>query len=121
MKRKIKDSVFGRTTGDIALQHCLGEALDTIVIDRLTSENIGTEEVDIVLTIDGKEYDHEEFFKHLSNNYSNYLKNQAKKLIVEDTLDKIDELKNSLEILTSQVNSLGDALDMEFLKKNEED
>jgi hypothetical protein len=32
MKRKIKEIVFGETTGDIAVQHCLGKALDELVI-----------------------------------------------------------------------------------------
>lgn len=125
MKRKIKEIVFGETTGDIAVQHSLGKTLEEIVINRLSSENIQTEEVDIVLTIDGKEYDHEKFFKHLSDNYFKYLRTQVEKLIVEETADKISDLKNSLELLSSKVESLRDNIDfdMRIIKRseNEED
>ena len=120
MKRKIKEIVFGETTGDIAVQHSLGKTLDELVINRLSSENIQTEEVDIVLMIDGKEYDHEEFFKHLSDNYFKYLKTQAEKLIVEETVDKISDLKYSLDLLNSKVEALRDNIDfdMRIIKKN---
>ena len=125
MKRKIKEIVFGETTGDIAVQHSLGETLDELVINRISSENIQTEEVDIVLTIDGKEYDHEEFFKHLSDNYFKYLKMQAEKLIVEETMDRISDLKYSLDLLNSKVEALRDNIDfdMRIIKRteNEED
>ena len=36
MKRKIKEIVFGETTGDIAVQHSLGKTLDELVINRLS-------------------------------------------------------------------------------------
>ena len=125
MKRKIKEIVFGETTGDIAVQYSLGKTLDELVINRISSENIQTEEVDIVLTIDGKEYDHEEFFKHLSDNYFKYLKTQAEKLIVEETMDKISGLKDSLDLLNSKVEALRDNIDfdMRIIKRieNEED
>ena len=125
MKRKIKEIVFGETTGDIAVQHSLGKTLEELVINRLSSENIQTEEVDIVLTIDGKEYDHEKFFKHLADNYFKYLKTQAEKLIVEETMDKISDLKDSLDLLNSKVEALRDNIDfdMRIIKRteNEED
>ena len=123
MKRKIKEIVFGETTGDIAVQHSLGETLDELVINRISSENIQTEEVDIVLTIDGKEYNHEEFFKHLSDNYFKYLRMQAEKLIVEETMDKISDLKNSLDLLNSKVESLRDNIDfdMRIIKRTEDE
>ena len=125
MKRKIKEIVFGETTGDIAVQHSLGKTLEELVINRISSENIQTEEVDIVLTIDGKEYDHEKFFKLLSDNYFKYLRMQAEKLIVEETMDKISDLKDSLSLLNSKVEALRDNIDfdMRIIKRieNEED
>lgn len=123
MKRKIKEIVFGETTGDIAVQHSLGETLEELVLNRLSSENIQTEEVDIVLTIDGKEYDHEKFFKLLADNYFKYLKTQAEKLIVEETMDKISSLKDSLDLLNSKVEALRDNIDfdMRIIKRIEDE
>ena len=61
------------------------------------------------------------FFKHLSDNYFKYLKTQAKKLIVEETMDKISDLKNSLDLLNSKVESLSDNIDydMRIIKRVE--
>lgn len=119
MKRKLKDIVFGRTYGDIAVQHALRETLTELVKD-LTPETIHAEEVDIVLTIDGVEYNHEKFFKMLSEAYFKHVQKAAKDLIIEKTLDSVDELRNSLEILRGKVEGLGDNIDrdMRVLRKN---
>lgn len=96
MKRKIKDIVFGTTEADIAIAHCLEGCL-TDMVQELDHETLQTKELDIVLTIDGKEYNHELFFKHLSDYYFNYIKNQAKQMLIQDTLDKITFIQNALE------------------------
>lgn len=113
MKRKIKDISFGTTFGDVAVQNALGDTLMDLV-SELTPENINTKEVDIVLTINGKEYNHEEFFSNLVEHYFDHVQKHAENILVEETTDKIDELKNTLEILRDGVDGLRDKLACEF-------
>lgn len=113
MKRKIKDIVFGTTAADIAIAHCLEGSL-TDMVKELNHETIQTKEVDIVLTIDGKEYNHELFFKHLSDHYFTYIKNQAKQMLIQDTIDKIIDVQNSLEDMKYKIDSLNSNIDYEM-------
>ena len=119
MKRKIKDIVFGTTEADIAIEHCLEGCL-TDMVKGLDHETLQTKEVDIVLTIDGKEYNHELFFKHLSDNYFHYVKQQAKQMIIQDTIDKIQDLQNTLDDMTNKIDSFNSNMDyeMHFFIKN---
>lgn len=113
MKRKIKDISYGTTFGDVAVQNALGDTLMDLV-SELTPGNINTEEIDIVLTINGKEYNHEEFFSNLVKHYLDHVQEYAEKILVEETTDKIDDLKDSLEILRAEVDGLRDKLGYEF-------
>lgn len=122
MKRKIKDIVFGTTEADIAISHCLGNCL-TDMVKELDHDTLQTKEVDIVLTIDGKEYNHELFFKCLSDNYFKYLKKQVKQMLIQDTIDKITFVQNALEDMKNQIDCFNSNIDydMEFLIKNKKE
>ena len=122
MKRKIKDIVFGTTEADIAISHCLEGCL-TDMVKELDHDTLQTKEVDIVLTIDGKEYNHELFFKHLSDHYFTYIKKQAKQMLIQDTIDKIIDVQNALEIMQNQIDSLNSNIDyeMQFFMKNKKE
>lgn len=119
MKRKIKDIVFGTTEADIAISHCLEGCL-VDMIKEFDHETLQTKEVDIVLTIDGKEYNHELFFKHLSDKYFHYMKGQVKQMLIQDTIDKIQFIQNALEDMKNQIDCLNSNIDyeMEFLQKS---
>lgn len=122
MKRKIKDIVFGTTEADIAIAHCLEGCL-TDMVQELDHETLQTKELDIVLTIDGKEYNHELFFKHLSDYYFNYIKNQAKQMLIQDTLNKIVDVQNTMEDFKYKIDSLNSNIDYEiqFFMKNKKE
>lgn len=122
MKRKIKDIVFGITEADIAISHCLEDCL-TDMVQELDHETLQTKEVDIVLTIDGKEYNHELFFKHLSDNYFTYLKKQVKQMLIQDTIDKIQFVQNALEDMKNQIDCFNSNIDydMEIFIKNKKE
>ena len=114
MKRKIKDIVFGTTEADIAIAHCLEGCLTDMLAQELDHEKLQTKEIDIVLTIDGKEYNHELFFKHLSDHYFNYIKKQTKKMLLQDTIDKITFVQNALEDMKNQIDCLNCNIDYEM-------
>ena len=121
MKRKIKDIVFGTTEADVAISHCLESCL-TDMVKELDHETIQTKEIDIVLTIDGKEYNHELFFKHLSDHYFTYIKRQAKQMLIQDTIDKIQFVQNALEDMKNQIDCLNCNIDDDmrfFINKKE--
>ena len=122
MKRKIRDIVFGTTEADIAIAHCLEDSL-TDMVKELDHETIQTKELDIVLTIDGKEYNHELFFKHLSDHYFNYIKNQAKQMLIQDTIDKIIDVQNTLENMKNKIDCLNSNInyEMQFFTKNKKE
>ena len=113
MKRKIKDIVFGITEADVAIAHCLENCL-TDMVKELDHDTLQTKEVDIVLTIDGKEYNHELFFKHLSEHYFAYIKKQAKEMLLQDTIDKIQFVQNALEDMKNQIDCLNCNIDYEM-------
>ena len=119
MKRKIKDIVFGTEVGDIALGHALGETL-TEKVKALSPENIQEAEVDIVLTVDGKEVDVMLFFKHLSDSYFNYVGKAAKRLISEEITEKLTNLQNVVVNATEKIESISNNIDWDIkvLKSN---
>lgn len=119
MKRKIEDIVFGRTYGDVAVQYALGEALTDLVAQRINPDTVHTEEVDIVLTIDGVEYNHEEFFEMLSESYFKHVRNEVKKIMVEKTLDALSELETSIYDMKNHLDDLSNKIDYLEIYKNE--
>lgn len=110
MKKLLRDIVFGKTYGDIAVSYALGEALTKLCQD-INPENVNEKEIDIVLTIDGIEYNHEEFFEHLTENYFNYLSKQVKNVVIEETMDKINDVRNKLNDIESIVDSISSNID----------
>lgn len=121
MKRKIKDIAFGTEVGDIAVGHALGETLREMVLS-LSPENIQEAEVDIVLTVDGKEVDVMTFFKHLSDSYFNYVGKAAKRLISDEITEKLTDLQNVVVDATNKIECLADNIDWDIkvLKTNYE-
>lgn len=98
MKRKIKDIVYGRTHGDIAVSYALNEVLTEMLSCIENRES----EIDIQLLINGTEYNHEIFFEHLSEKYFAYLKNKAEELI-EEKLDILKNTYNKLETISKSI------------------
>lgn len=121
MKRKIKDIAFGTEVGDIAVGHALGETLREMVLS-LSPENIQEAEVDIVLTVDGKEVDVMTFFKHLSDSYFNYVGKAAKRLIADEITEKLTDLQNVVVDATNKIECLSNNIDWDIkvLKTNYE-
>lgn len=119
MKRKIRDIVFGNSEGDIALGHALEGCLTDMILE-IPEDERETREVDIVLTIDGKEIDHELFFKHLSDNYFKYLKNVARELYTKEAKDALTDLINAAQTAQTKIESIDENIswDIEVLKRN---
>lgn len=121
MKRKLKDIALGTEVGDIAVGHALGETLQEMALS-LSPENIKEAEVDIVLTVDGKEVDVMLFFKHLSDSYFNYVGKEAKRLIADEITEKLTDLQNVVVDATNKIECLSNNIDWDIkvLKTNYE-
>lgn len=121
MKRKLKDIALGTEVGDIAVGHALGETLQEMALS-LSPENIKEAEVDIVLTVDGKEVDVMLFFKHLSDSYFNYVGKAAKRLIADEITEKLTDLQNVVVDATNKIECLSNNIDWDIkvLKTNYE-
>ena len=118
MERLLKDIVFGNTEGDIAVSYALGDTLKDMV-ENLDKDSLPTETIDIKLFINGKEYNHELFFKHLSEHYFKYLQKQAKNIIKDDVLEAFNNLTNVVNDASNRIECVADNIDYEMqLLKN---
>lgn len=118
MERLLKDIVFGNTEGDIAVSYALGNTLKDMV-ENLDKDSLPTETIDIKLFINGKEYNHELFFEHLSEHYFKYLQKQAKNIIKDDVLTALNNLTNVVNNASNRIECVADNIDYEMqLLKN---
>ena len=105
MKRKLKDISLGTTEADIAIAHILGDTL-TEMIFELNKDNIHTQEIDINLTINGKEYDYDIFLQHLSSKYFSYLERVCKNLITNEFISPLTDLVSIANDAQNKIESI---------------
>lgn len=85
---------------------------------NMSVEDIENETVEIKLTIAGEEIDPMDYFKHVENNFEEYVIEEARKLLHGKTTQKFEEMVEKIQNMNDLVHGMVDGVNLEYNKKS---
>ena len=112
MKFKLKDLVDTRNNDIVGhlFLHCIDR--DFAKAHKFISdEDYNSKEIDITLKIDGQEFDIRPWLEHFREEYINYVKREAQRIVSKKLSNRCDEISDTLNMLKEKLEHIESNID----------